>query len=60
VLMQQPENTVGFFVSNTRFSTRSKNLTNNSKVKIVLCDDNNLIDKIKEVQRLHSDSDSNI
>ncbi|CAG8690307.1 990_t:CDS:2, partial [Scutellospora calospora] len=59
VLMQQPENTVGFFVSNARFSTRSKNLANNSKVKIVLCDDNNLIDKIKEAQRLHSDSDSN-
>ncbi|CAG8617199.1 5383_t:CDS:2, partial [Scutellospora calospora] len=52
-------NTAGFFVSNARFSTRSKNLANNSKVKIVLCDDNNLIDKIKEVQRLHSDSDSN-
>ncbi|CAG8678225.1 3543_t:CDS:1, partial [Scutellospora calospora] len=59
VLMQQPENIVGFFVSNARFSTRSQNLANNPKVNLILCNDNNLVEKIKETQRLHSDSDSN-
>ncbi|CAG8618056.1 238_t:CDS:1, partial [Scutellospora calospora] len=60
VLMQQPENTVGFFVSNAKYSTRSQNLANHSRVKLILCNDDNLIDKIKEVQRLHLDSDRDI
>ena len=57
VLMEQPENTVGFFVSNSRFSTRSQNIANNSRVKLILCNDNSLIEKIKEEQRLYPVSD---
>ena len=48
VLMEQPENTVEFFVSNCRFLTRSQNIANNSRVKLILCNDNSLIEKIKE------------
>ncbi|CAG8688587.1 10408_t:CDS:1, partial [Scutellospora calospora] len=36
------------------------NLANNSRVKLILCNDDNLIDKIKEVQRLYPDSDHDI
>ena len=57
VLMEQPENTVEFFVSNCRFLTRSQNIANNSRVKLILCNDNSLIKKIKEEQRLYQVSD---
>jgi hypothetical protein len=50
VLMEQPEGTVGFFVSNAPFSTRSKSYASNSKMNIILCDENDLVEKIKEAQ----------
>ena len=50
VLMQQPTNTVGFFVSNAKFSTRSQNIAKNSKLRLILCNEENIVDKIKEAQ----------
>ena len=51
VLMQQPEDIVGFFVSNAKCSKRTQNYANNSKVRIILCDEKNLVEKIKEAQQ---------
>jgi hypothetical protein len=50
ILMDQPENTVGFFVSNAKYSTRTQNYAINSKVNLVLCNENDLVTKIKEAQ----------
>jgi hypothetical protein len=50
VLMEQPEGTVGFFVSNAPFSTRSESFASNSKLNIILCNENNIVEKIKEAQ----------
>src|SRR2546430_143449 len=36
VLNQQPKDTVGFYVSNATYSTRSKNTTSNSKLNLIL------------------------
>ena len=49
--MQQPEDIVGFFVSNAKCSKRTQNYANNSKVRIILCDEKNLVEKIKEAQQ---------
>ena len=49
VLIEQHNNTVEFFVSNAKFLIRTQTYTNNSRVKIILCDEKNLIEKIKEV-----------
>src|SRR5207253_11107931 len=50
VLNQQPKDTVRFFVSNTTYSTRSKNTAINSKLNLILCNEDNIIEKIKEAQ----------
>lgn len=60
VLMEQPKNTVGFFVSNSQYSTRSQNIANNSSVKIILCNDDNFIEEIKKTQELYSELDTDI
>src|SRR5947199_376697 len=39
VLNQQPKDTVGFFVSNAKFSTRSENTATNSKLNLILCNE---------------------
>jgi hypothetical protein len=50
VLIEQPEGTVGFFVSNAQFSTRSQSYASNSKLNIILCNKNNIVEKFKETQ----------
>jgi len=49
-LNQQPKDTVGFFVSNATYSTRSKNTVINSKLNLILCNEDNIVEKIKEAQ----------
>src|SRR5207237_2053397 len=50
VLIQQPKDTVGFFVSNATYSTRSKNTATNSKLNLILCNEDNIVEKIKEAK----------
>ncbi|CAG8463811.1 2712_t:CDS:2, partial [Scutellospora calospora] len=50
VLMQQPNGTVGFFVSNAKFSNRAENTATNSKLNLILCNEENIVEKIKEAQ----------
>jgi hypothetical protein len=58
VLMEQPKNTIGFFVSNAKYSTRTQNYANNSKLKLILCSENNIIEKFKETQASLESSDT--
>jgi hypothetical protein len=63
VLMEQPEGTVGLFVSNANYSTRTQNYALNSKYKIILCNEDNVVEKIKEAQLSlleNSEKDNNI
>ncbi|CAG8456343.1 1793_t:CDS:1, partial [Scutellospora calospora] len=48
VLMEQPDGTVGFFILNATFSARSKNYAVNSKLNLILCNEKNIIERIKE------------
>ncbi|CAG8586558.1 8456_t:CDS:1, partial [Scutellospora calospora] len=57
VLMEQPKNTIGIFVSNAKFSARIQTYASNSKEKVILCNEDNLIEKIKEAHKLYSNSD---
>jgi Holliday junction resolvase len=49
-LMEQPKGTIGFFVSNAKYSTRTQGFASNSKLEIILCNENNIVEKIKEAQ----------
>src|SRR5207253_1626837 len=50
VLMQQSKDTVRFFVSNATYLTRSKNTAINSKLNLILCNEDNIVEMIKEAQ----------
>ncbi|CAG8772857.1 1533_t:CDS:2 [Cetraspora pellucida] len=46
-MSKQPDGTVGFFVTNVKYSDNAINTAENAKVKIVLYKDNDLVSKIK-------------
>jgi hypothetical protein len=46
-LHKQPEGVIGFLVSNAPFSNNARNIATNSERKIILCNNNNLIENLK-------------
>jgi len=43
----QQEGTIGIFVTNSSYTDNAKNIAENSKVTIILCKEDNLIESIK-------------
>ncbi|CAG8487551.1 7950_t:CDS:2, partial [Scutellospora calospora] len=50
ILIEQPDSTIGFFISNATFLARSKNYAANSKLNLILCNEENIVERIKETQ----------
>lgn len=55
-LHKQPPNTVGFFITNTKYTQYAENESSNSGRRLYLCNDNNIVEQIKLVrQRLENE-----
>lgn len=46
-LHKQPENTIGFFITNTRYTQYAENESSNCGRKLYLCNDSNIVEQIK-------------